>query len=210
LIGDNADVFSNQFGSLGGILTSALDPLNGLKDLLAGLDSTFLSTHDSINSIMNMVTLVVTAIFGVFIGLGVLSILGTVLMTFCDKYSCRYLVYFVCVILFILGIISFLLAFIFSIITPILYLGCDFINVSVSSSTAFNANLGNLLGTQISPLLSVCLPGGTGDLINQIQGVDMSAINGLTNTISSMQSFSVVSLQNGVNTAFDTFEDFVD
>jgi hypothetical protein len=204
-IGDNADSFAGQFGTIGTTITSALTPLDSLKDLMAGLDSSFSSVNDAVSPIMNIVTLAVTAIFGVFIGLGVLSILGTVLMTFCDKYSCRYLVYFVCVILFILGIISFLLAFIFSIITPILYLGCDFINVSVSSPTAFNTNLGSKLGAQISPLLSVCLPGGSGDIINQIQGVNMSAITGLTSTISSMQSFSVSSLQNGVNTAFTTF-----
>ena len=205
MIGDNADTFSSQFSSVGTTITSALDPLDSLKSLLTGLDSSFSSLNDAVSPIMNTVTLAVTAIFGVFIGLGVLSILGTVLMTFCDKYSCRYLVYFVCVILFILGIISFLLAFIFSIITPILYLGCDFINVSVSSPTAFNTNLGSQLGSQISPLLSVCLPGGSGDIINQIQGVNMSAITGLTSAISSMQSFDVLILQNGVNTAFTTF-----
>ena len=207
LIGDNADTFSGQFGSIGSIISSALNPLDNLKTMLTGLDSSFSSINDSVNPIMNMITLVVTAIFGVFIGLGVLSILGTVLMTFCDKYSCRYLVYFVCVILFILGIISFLLALIFSIITPILYLGCDFINVSISSPTAFNNNLGSKLGAQISPLLSVCLPGGSGDIINQIQGVDMSAITGLSSTISSMQSFNVSTLKNGVTTAIKTFED---
>lgn len=33
----------------------------------------------------------------------------------------------------------------------------------------------------------------------------MSAITGLTTTISSMQSFSVSTLQNGVDTALNTF-----
>ena len=207
-IGDNADTFSSQIGTIGSTLSSALDPLNNLKTTLTGVDSSFATIYDAVNPIMNLITLVVTAVFGVFIGLGVLSILGTVLMTFCDKYSCRYLVYFVCVILFILGIVSFLLALIFSIITPILYLGCDFINVSVSSQTGFSNNLGSKLGS-LTPLLSVCMPGGAGDIINHIQGVDMSAINGLTSAIGSMQSFSASTITNGITTAFDTFEELV-
>ncbi len=71
-----------------------------------------------------MGTLVINLIYGVMLGLSVLALLGVVLMTFCDKYKCRYLMYFSCVSLFFLGILGFLLAIIFSIIVPILFLMC--------------------------------------------------------------------------------------
>ncbi len=184
--------------------------MGDLVDMFSGVDSSIGSFNDTITPIMNIVTIVVTAIFGVFIGLGVLSILGAILMTCCDKYSCRYLVYFVCVILTLLGIVCFILAILFSVITPVLYLGCDFLTVSISSSSGFNTNLGAKLGAQISSYLGVCLPGGTGDIINQIQGVNMSSITSLTTTVSSMQSFSVSTLQSGVLTSLNTLSSFID
>lgn len=136
------------------------------------------SMSNTITPYMKIVTTVVTAFFGVFIGLGVIGIIGVVLMTFCDKYSCRYLIYFVCLILTILGIISFLLAFLFSIITPVLYLGCDFINTSISSQSGFSTNLQPVLGNQLSNMVKVCLPGGSGEIIKQLN-VNTSAIDSL-------------------------------
>ena len=113
-------------------------------------------------------------------------------------------------ILLVLGLLSFLLSFFFSIFTPILYLGCDFLTVSISSSAGFTTNLGNAIGGQFSSYLSVCLPGGSGDIINQLQGVDLSAINGLTSAVSAINSFSMTTLQNGVDTALTTLTDLID
>ena len=120
------------------------------------------------------------------------------------------MLYFICVILLVLGLLSFLLSFFFSIFTPILYLGCDFLTVSISSSAGFTTNLGNAIGGQFSSYLSVCLPGGSGDIINQLQGVDLSAINGLTSAVSAINSFSMTTLQNGVDTALTTLTDLID
>ncbi len=180
--------------------------MQDMVDLVNGYDGMVSGVDDSVTPITKIITMAVTAVFGVFIGLGVLSIIGTLLMTFCDKFSCRYLVYFVCVILFILGIVAFLLAFLFSVITPIIYFGCDFINVSIASSAGFNTNLGSVIGGQFSSYLSVCLPGGTGDLINQL-GIDLSAINGLSRAVNSMRSFDPAQLQTAVDTTLTTLSD---
>jgi hypothetical protein len=183
--------------------------VSGISSMMSGFDGTLSTTDTSISPIMKIVTLGVTAFFGVFIGLGVLGIIGAILMTFCDKFSCRYLVYFVCVILLILGILSFLLSIVFSVITPILYLGCDFLTVTVGSSTGFNTNLSPLLDPSIVGYIKVCMPGGTGDLINAL-GVDVSAINGLTSSVSQLQAFDVSLLQTGVSTALTTLSTFID
>lgn len=147
---------------------------------------------------MKIVTIAVTAFFGVFIGLGVLGIIGTLLMSCCDKFSCRYLLYFICVIFLVLGLLSFLLSVLFSVITPVLYLGCDFLTTSLASTAGFNANLATPLGAQLSSYLGVCLPGGSGDIINQLQGVDLSTINGLSNAVTQLNSFSASTIQGGV------------
>lgn len=154
-----------------------------MTDLVSGFDTNISNIDDSISGIMKIVTLAVTAFFGVFIGFAVLGIVGTLLMTCCEKFSCRYLLYFLCVILLLLGFLSFLLSLFFSIFTPILYLGCDFLTVAISSSAGFTANLGNAIGGQFSSYLSVCLPGGSGDIINQLDGVNLTALNGMNGAI---------------------------
>ena len=56
----------------------------------------------------------------------------------------------------------------------------------------------------------MCLPGSSGDIINQLQGVDLSTINGLSNAVSSMNTFSASALQTGVNTALTTLSTLID
>lgn len=67
------------------------------------------------------------ALFGVCIGFGVVGIIAALMMTFCDKFSCRYFVYILCVILMIIGIFAFFFAIIFSLFGPLMYFTCDFI-----------------------------------------------------------------------------------
>lgn len=153
LISDLADTFNTQLGSLPSTISQFKNSMKEMVDIVNGFDTMISGMDSTISDIMKIVTLAVTAVFGVFIGLGVLSIIGTVFMTCCDKYSCRYLVYFVCVILFVLGIFCFLLSTIFSILTPVIYFGCDFLTVSISSSTSFSANLGKTIGGQLSSYL---------------------------------------------------------
>lgn len=182
-ISDMGDTFNSQFSSLPANIGQFKSSMQSMVDQINGYDSMINSTDDSISSIMKIITLAVTAIFGVFIGFGILSIIGTLFMACCDKYSCRYLVYFVCVILFILGLFCFLLSTLFSILTPVIYFGCDFLTVSISSQDNFSSNLGNTLGTQLSSYMKVCLPGGSGDLINQMQGVDLSGVTAVSDAM---------------------------
>lgn len=210
LISDLADTFNTQLGSLPSTISQFKASMKDMVDLVNGFDTMISGMDSSISDIMKIVTLAVTAVFGVFIGLGVLSIIGTIFMTCCDKYSCRYLVYFVCVILFVLGIFCLLLSTLFSIITPVIYFGCDFLTVSISSSTTFSANLGKTLGAQLSSYLQVCLPGGSGDIINQMQGVDLSGVSSVSDAIVQMKSFDTTLLQTGSLATLTSLNDFID
>ena len=208
-IGSNVDNFSNQVGTLGTTIDSVVSTVNGTLGTISTFNGYLDTVNSSISPYMNIITIVVTAFFGVFIGLGILGIIGVILMTCCDKYGCRYLLYFVCVILFVLGIISFLLSVLFSIITPVLYLGCDFISVTISSQANFTTNIQPLLGAQLTGFVSVCLAGGSGDIVSQA-GVDTSAINGLSGAISQMRQYNTTLLQNTVVAALDGLQSFID
>jgi hypothetical protein len=184
--------------------------MNDMANLVVGFDDMISGGNDTISPIMNIVTIAVTAFFGVFIGFGVLGIIATLLMTFCDKFSCRYLLYFICFFFVILGMLSFFLAILFSVFTPVLYFGCDFLTTAISSGANFNTNLGSVVGSQLSSYLGVCLPGGSGDIINQLGNVDLSAINNLTSVVNNINTFRAATLQTGVETALDTLDSLID
>lgn len=89
---------------------------------------------------MSSVTVAIMVLFTIVIVLCALIVVGGVLMTFCEKYKFRYMIYAPCCILVLIGIVGFLIAFIFSLITPVLYFGCQFIEFSIASSANFNRN----------------------------------------------------------------------
>jgi hypothetical protein len=104
-VADGAQAFIDGYGTISSVVTQLSDSMTSMTDLVSGFDTNISKfIDDSISGIMKIVTLAVTAFFGVFIGFAVLGIVGTLFMTCCEKFSCRYLLYFLCVILFVFGI----------------------------------------------------------------------------------------------------------
>jgi hypothetical protein len=79
------------------------------------------------------------AFYGVFIGFASLALLGTLLTACCDKYGCRHLVYFSCLIMFLVGLIGALLLTIFAIMIPAFTRGCSYLDVTLGSQAGFTA-----------------------------------------------------------------------
>ena len=130
-------------------------------------------------------------IYAVSMGFAVLALIGVILMTFCDKYKCRYLMYFTCIIMFFFAFIGFLIAFIFSIIIPILYWGCDWLSVTVGSGTGFTANIGTILDATTTLYIKPCLSDGNGDIVNAVAPTVATTLNSLSESVSKTASFNV-------------------
>ena len=64
-------------------IDGAIDAIQSLTDSLEDSDKSFGGSMKQGKGVMKYVTIAVTAIFGVFIGFGVLSLLGALMMTFC-------------------------------------------------------------------------------------------------------------------------------
>jgi hypothetical protein len=111
-----------------------------------------------------MGTLVLQVFYGASLGLAVFSLIGVVLMTFCDKYKCRYLMYFACVFMFFIGIIGFLIATIFSIIIPFYYWGCEWTSTTIGSQAGFDSNY-NIIQAMFKTLLVIQTRGITLKLV---------------------------------------------
>lgn len=132
-----ASRFRDNVASFNSAVDGAISALGTVRDSMNDANDLVYSPLSKGKEPMGYVTIVITAVFGVLIGFSVFGILGALMMTFCEKTSCRYLVYFTCAFLFLLGIIAFLLAVLFSIFTPVLYYGCDFLQFSVESGDNF-------------------------------------------------------------------------
>jgi len=176
--------------------------LGKVKDQINSMDSSLKSFLDLMETPKDMGTLVINLIYGIMLGLSVLALLGVVLMTFCDKYKCRYLMYFSCVILFFLGLLGFLLAIIFSIIVPVLFLLCEWLDVTITS-TGFATNTQKFVSdTQVQNILGSCLIGGDGNIMAAVGGASINTtINGLKDSITNTNTFNTSSQLTTMNTA---------
>jgi hypothetical protein len=208
-----ADGFAGGIGPFQSQIGTITDSLGKVKNQIKDLDSSLSSSLELMDTPKSMGTMVISIIYGVMLGLSVLALLGVVLMTFCDKYKCRYLMYFSCVILFFLGILGFLLAIIFSIIVPVLYFLCGWLDVTLQSTT-FSANTGKFLtDLQVRDIISTCLVGGSGDIIAVVGGASVgTTINGLKDSVSKTNAFNTTSSTNDIisklNQVTDTIKDF--
>ncbi len=127
----------------GGTFTTALDSaktaINEVVKILESGDNNFYTIYSGVTPYLGTVTTAATGIYGGLIGIASLGILATILLAFCNLYKCRFLLYFTCCILLIIGIVSLLLATIISALIPLFYFTCDFTTYSFSSATNFNS-----------------------------------------------------------------------
>lgn len=119
---------SVSFGGSISTFTSAIAAVNtdldAFKSSINDMDASVLDVLGTLDGPKDSGTLVIQMFYGVALGAALIALIGVVLMTFCDQYKCRYLMYFACLILFFFAIVGFLMATIFSIIVPIMYWGC--------------------------------------------------------------------------------------
>jgi hypothetical protein len=139
-ISSSADNFNSQASSFHSGVSALQTTINNFNGFLSNADSGSYTYLDMISSKKPLINLGVQLVYGVTVGLASLMLLGTLLVAFCDKPKCRYLMYFTCVLLFFIGLVGFIMTIIFSIIAPTVYFGCQFIDFSISSTANFDCN----------------------------------------------------------------------
>ena len=70
--------------------------------------------------------------------------------------------------MWIFAFFSFFVTIILSIIVPVLYWTCDWLDVTISSGDGFVNNMGNIVGLGTVNIVKVCLHSGDGDIANFI------------------------------------------
>jgi predicted PurR-regulated permease PerM len=154
------------------------------------IDQSISDANDTISPYMKIVTIVLIVFFSVFILLGILGIIGTVLLTFFKKYRCRYLIYAICGVLCFLGLITFIIAVLLSVVTPVIFLGCEYIQTTLSSPSNFQSNLESVAGSDLTSYMSVCLPGESGRITDGMSTLNGSGLDELLNGMDTVANFN--------------------
>lgn len=136
---------ASNFNSQAANFQASVTPLQGvINSFTSFLTTTDGNSYDFLNNYVagnkSLISMGVQLVFGVTIGLASLMLLGTLMVAFCDKARCRYLIYLSCFLLFFVGVGGFILSVLFSVVTPTVFFGCQFINFSLGSSSNFNSN----------------------------------------------------------------------
>ena len=135
-----ADSFNSNINTFKGAVSGVQGTIGDFASMLEGIDLMMFGILSEGDSAMSSVTVAILVLLSIVIVLCGLVVVGAVLMTFCEKYSFRYMIYAPCCVLFVVDIVGFLIATIFSLLTPVLYFGCQFLSFSISSSANFNRN----------------------------------------------------------------------
>jgi hypothetical protein len=138
-IASNSQTVASGIAGFGGSIGSIQSTLTSFGNQITTYNGNVNTLLSGTTTPASMGTMVIQIFYGVSLGLAVVSLVGVVLMTFCDKFKCRYLMYFACLFMFFIGLIGFLIAVIFSIIVPFLYWGCEWISTTTGSQTGFNS-----------------------------------------------------------------------
>ena len=127
-------------GGFGTALDSAKGVMKNISNTLEGGDTKFYETYSSISPNFPLINTAVTGIYAGFVAIASVGLLATLLLLICNLYKCRYLLYFTCLIMVIIGFITFFLSILLSAFLPFIYFTCDFATFSFSSKANFDSN----------------------------------------------------------------------
>jgi hypothetical protein len=133
----NAASFSSNFGTVNSAVIGIKNLTNSIITNINSMDNSIGGAIGIMDNVGQNGNMGLQAFYGVFIGFASLALLGTLLTACCDKYGCRHLVYFSCLIMFLVGLIGALLSTIFSLFIPVFTWGCSFLDVTLGSQTGF-------------------------------------------------------------------------
>lgn len=123
-------------GSLASMKTTVNDLITNINDMDKNMKTFlgFLSTPKSYGNVG------LQGFYGFMILFSTFALIGALLTVCCNKYGCRHLMYFSCMFIFLATLITFFIAFLFSILFPIFTWMCSYLDYSLLSEVNFKCN----------------------------------------------------------------------
>lgn len=128
--------------------------------------------------------------YGFMMLFSTLALIGALLTVCCNKYGCRHLMYFSCIFIFLATLLTFFIAFLFSILFPVFTWMCSYLDYSLLNETNFKSNFDSLLNVDSTDQLSICMPFGSGLIISKVGGTASDGLNNLTSVITNLFTFN--------------------
>ena len=129
-LGNNSKEYLDSSAVISTAITSSISRMTTLIDQLSSIDN-FSSIVDMLNP-SNINVTYIQLPYIVIIGLSVLIMLGSILILLCDMAKCRYLLYFLCMFIFIIAFVGLFITTFISVSLPLLSWTCDYMNVAFS------------------------------------------------------------------------------
>lgn len=139
-ISNSASNFTSQASNFQSGISTLQSTILNFTNFIKDTDSSFYTTLSTGSTNVNYVMAGIKVLYAATIAVASLMLLGALLVSFCDKINCRYLLYFTCFVLFWIGFLGFALSIAFSLLTPAVYFGCQYMTYSLSSSANFNSS----------------------------------------------------------------------
>ena len=138
------------------ILGTVQTSLDGMKTQVESVIS-LLEKADSYNITYSF------ALYGTVMGMSLISLIAIILIKCFNMITCRYLLYFICILSFFISAFLFLFAIALSVGMSTTYYSCVYLADTFTSPSSFTNMVNNIIGTQhssISTYFSECF-GGT-------------------------------------------------
>jgi hypothetical protein len=125
--------FNTQIPTIDSNINSTKNSIIGIIDSVTSADNNLGSLLSSFNTPGQYGSMGMQIFYGVLIGFSCLALLGALLTVCCDKYGCRYLMYFSCLIFFLGAFIGFFISTLFSFFVPVFTWTCSYLDYTLLS-----------------------------------------------------------------------------
>ena len=122
--------------------------ISPLVDTVKATDTLLTSILKISHGIDNYFDQYAVVFYGCVLGFSVLTICGLVLIKCFKNVGCRHLLYFSCFFMFFLCLVGLIFSSALSLIIPIFYYSCDYLNASLASAESFKGMVNRIGGSQ--------------------------------------------------------------
>lgn len=151
-------------------INKTIEQFEPINTQIGDIDTMVYNMFATAGPILGYLKLGVLVFFAVSISLAAIIALGAIFTAFCEMPKCRFLMYVFCIITVVIIVLGFLITTVFAIMSPVLYMGCTVLNSALDSQAGFNTFTVDVgLGSNnVTSILSVCLTGGNGQILEAL------------------------------------------
>ena len=200
---------SSDFGAH---LTATDAILAQVQTNLEGLTDTFSSVLNTLSTIDTLISTYSMLLYGITLGLALLTLIGIILVKSCKAIGCRHFLYLICFASFFIGVVLFAFAVLLASLMSFNYYTCSYTSTSFTNPLSFTNSIVNIFGTKYSSLpsyFSQCF-GGSNDFITMIDPTLSGYFSNLKTSIFNSKLYNFTDLRSNLDSKLTTMSTLID